>query len=434
MNKKTEVNLNPPLKSINHLLKIVNVALLAILFSAFSANAQNDGKVKSTEVTLSFKNQPVQTVLNEIERQTGYLFMVNSNVDTKRKVTVSAKRKPVKSVLEQMFSATGVGFAFEGRHIVLSKNGKLDNSTGNAGGSRRTVSGVVYSESGETLIGATVSIKGTSQGVVSDLSGKYVLSGPINDNTVIEVSYIGMKSKSAKIGSRDNVNFVLSSNEELLDEVIVVGYGTQKKINLTGAVSTVDVAKQLEARPITDIARGLQGSAPGLTVRSSTGEMGADPSMKIRGIIGSVNGSSSPLILVDNVECNSLQNINPEDVESVSVLKDAASASIYGVKAAFGVVLITTKKAKKGEKFSVNYSNNFSWKRPTVAPEIVETWEGAEMSWAAGLRSNPNLSEQTNSCYLSWNQESIERMKEWNRVYGGMNLSPEMVMESATST
>lgn len=237
-----------------------------------------------------------------------------------------------------------------------------------------------------------------------------------------------MKPQLVRIGKREKLNIVMTSTTEKLDEVVVVGYGTQKKINLTGAVSSIDVAKQLESRPITDVARGLQGSSAGLTVRTSTGELGTDPSIKIRGVIGSINGNSQPLILVDNVECNSLQNINPDDVESISVLKDAASASIYGVKAAFGVVLISTKKAKKGDKVSISYTNNFSWKSPTVKPEIVKTYEGAEMSWQAGLRANPNLSEQTNSCYLSWNLESIERMKEWDRVYGGVNLSPEMVM------
>jgi outer membrane receptor for Fe3+-dicitrate len=131
---------------------------------------------------------------------------------------------------------------------------------------------------------------------------------------------VGYSSRDIKITRSCTQNIVLDEDDVLLNEMVVVGYATQKRINLTGAVSTVDVGKQLEARPITDIARGLQGSAPGLTVRTATGELGTDPTMKIRGVIGSVNGSSAPLILVDNVECNSLQNINPEDVESVSVL------------------------------------------------------------------------------------------------------------------
>lgn len=286
------------------------------------------------------------------------------------------------------------------------------------------VTGRVTDSYGEPLVGASVTA-GT-QGTVTDIDGNYSisLSGPVT----LTYKYVGYSSRDIKITRSCTQNIVLDEDEVLLNEMVVVGYATQKRINLTGAVSTVDVGKQLEARPITDIARGLQGSAPGLTVRTATGELGTDPTMKIRGVYGTMQGSTTPLILVDNVECNSLQNINPDDVESVSVLKDAASSSIYGVKAAFGVVLITTKQAKKGDKVKITYTDNFSWRRPTVTPEVVKTYEGAQMSWDAGLRQNPNLSEQVNSCYLTWNLESIERMKEWDRVYGGLNLSNELVL------
>ena len=144
---------------------------------------------------------------------------------------------------------------------------------------------------------------------------------------------------------------------KLIDEVVVVGYGTQKKVNLTGSVSTVDT-KVLENRPIADVGRGLQGTTPGLTVLVPSGEIGSDPLMKIRGQFGSLQGGSSPLILVDNVEIPSIQMLNPDDIESVSVLKDAASSSIYGAKAAFGVILITTKKGAKTESVNVSYSGN----------------------------------------------------------------------------
>ena len=427
MNQKQD-GIKNPARTITSIMKLFVLSLCLFAMPWASANAQGN-KIKSQNVTLSVKNEPVQKVLNEIEKQTGYLFVVNQNVDTKRKVSLEAKSKNVKDVLSSMFAKSGVKYVFQGHNILLSSTMAKGDVAEKAAAKPRTLSGSVVDNAGEPLIGANVRVKGNDKvGVVTDYDGKFNLSGNFSNNTVLSVSYIGMKTKDVKVGNNSVINVTLDTDQELLDEVVVVGYGTQKKINLTGAVSTVNVSKQLEARPITDVARGLQGSAPGLTVRTSTGEMGSDPSMKIRGVIGSVNGSSNPLILVDNVECNSLQNINPEDVESVSVLKDAASASIYGVKAAFGVVLITTKKAKKGDKFQINYSNNFSWKRATVTPEIVETYEGAEMSWQAGLRQNPNLSEQTNACYLTWNLESIERMKEWKRVYGDYNLSPEYVL------
>lgn len=424
MNKNTEGRLAmPPSKSL--FLKTASIFLFIVLSCTLTIHAE---EIKADKISLSISSKPIQTVLNEIEQQTGYLFMVNSNVDTQRTVSIQVKNTSVKQVLDKIFTHTGVHYAVEGRHIILSKNDSMSNSPETNPVGKQTITGTIIDESGNPLIGASVRIQGDGAGVISDINGNYSINGNIHQNSVLEVNYIGMSPQKIKVGNRNKIDIMLYSNTEALDEVVVVGYGTQKKINLTGAVSTIDASKQLEARPITDVARGLQGAAPGLTVRTATGEMGSDPTMKIRGMIGSVNGSSAPLILVDNVECNSLQNINPEDVESISILKDAASASIYGVKAAFGVILVTTKKAKKGEKFTVNYTNNFSWKRATVTPEIVETWEGAEMSWAAGLRSNPNLSEQTNSCYLSWNLESIERMKEWERVYGNMNLSPEMVL------
>lgn len=428
MNQRAE-GFIPRLRKVNHLLKIFVLSLCLFALPAATASAQGS-KIKSQNVTLSVKEQPVQKVLSEIEKQTGYLFVVNQNVDTKRNVSLNVKSKNVKDVLSSLFAKTSVAYVFDGHNILLSSNkAKTEEAKSGASRGTRTITGTVVDNEGEPLIGANVRVKGNNKvGVVTDVNGKFSLTGDFNNNTELVVSYIGMTTRDVKVGNKSVLAVTLAPDQEMLDEVVVVGYGTQKKINLTGAVSTVNVSKQLEARPITDVARGLQGAASGLTVRTSTGEMGTDPSMKIRGVIGSVNGSSAPLILVDNVECNSLQNINPEDVESVSVLKDAASASIYGVKAAFGVVLITTKKAKKGDKFQVSYTNNFSWKRPTVTPEIVETYEGAEMSWQAGLRQNPNLTNQQNSCFLNWNLESIERMKEWKRVYGGYNLSPEYVL------
>ena len=162
------------------------------------------------------------------------------------------------------------------------------------------VTGRVTDKNGEPLIGASVTAG--DQGTATDIDGNYsiLLKGP----ATLTFSYVGYTTQTTKVSSSTTRNIVLDEDEVMLNEMVVVGYGTQKRINLTGAVSTVDVAKQLEARPITDIARGLQGAAPGLTVRTATGELGTDPTMKIRGIIGSVNGDSSPLVLVDNVECN----------------------------------------------------------------------------------------------------------------------------------
>lgn len=290
-----------------------------------------------------------------------------------------------------------------------------------------TVTGTVSDVSGEPLIGVSVVVDGSSSGTITDIDGHYRIVVP-EAKSALTFSYIGYVTQTKPVAGNAVLNIVLKESNRTLDEIVVVGYSTQKKANLTGAVGSVDVAKQLEGRPLPDLARGLQGSVPGLSVTSSSGRIGSSPAIKIRGAIGSlVSGASSPLILVDGVEISDLSLINPDDVENISVLKDAASSSIYGTRAAFGVVLVTTKKGDKQEKFSVNYSNNFSWAKATVLPEMAVSYEGAEMALEARRRSNPGAVSYQSTNYLVWNEESIERMKEWERVYGGLNLSPEMV-------
>ncbi len=232
---------------------------------------------------------------------------------------------------------------------------------------QQAVRGIVVDAHGEPIVGATIVVVGkTSSGTITDLNGRFTLS--VNAGTKLQISYVGYKTVTLR--ASDNMQVKLEEDAGQLSEVVVVGYGTQKKANLTGAVASVDLDKSLSSRPIADVGRGLQGAVPGLNIRIPTGEIGSDPLIKIRGQIGSIKGSSNPLILLDNVEIPSIQMVNPDDIESISVLKDAASASIYGSKAAFGVVLITTKSGAKQDKFEVNYSNNFSWQDPAKKIEM----------------------------------------------------------------
>ena len=208
------------------------------------------------------------------------------------------------------------------------------------------VRGVVKDASGEPLIGATVMIKGTSIGVSTDADGAFSINTEPG-NTLV-VSYVGYTTRELK--AENGMNVILNSSSEALDELVVVGYGTQKKVNLTGAVATVDVAKQLEGRPQQDLAKALQGAVPGLTITSSNGNINGTPTMKIRGTGTLSNSESSdPLIVVDGVPMDDISFLNPEDIKDISVLKDAASSSIYGTRAAFGVILIQTKTAKAGD-------------------------------------------------------------------------------------
>ena len=221
------------------------------------------------------------------------------------------------------------------------------------------VTGVVLDASDEPIIGASVVEKGTTNGGITDINGRFTLN--VRLGAILKISYVGYQPQEVK--ATRTMKIVLAEDSEILS--VVVGYGSQKRENLTGAIATVDVSKTLEGRQIPDIGRGLQGTTPGLSVVIPSGEIGSDPTIKVRGQIGSIDGSSTPLILLDNVEIPSIQMVNPDDVESITVLKDAASASIYGAKAAFGVVLITSKKGAKSEKVEI-FPKRWKWQELMV--------------------------------------------------------------------
>lgn len=220
----------------------------------------------------------------------------------------------------------------------------------------RTISGTVTDKSGEPIIGANVLVKGTSQGIITDLDGNFTLNN-VPANAELVISYIGYKEQTIKIGSQTSFSVKLVEDTELIDEVVVVGYASQKKVNLTGSVASVDMGEIAEKRPITNLSSGLAGMAAGVSVTSSSNVPGNDnASILVRGQ-GSLN-NSAPLVIIDGVESN-INTVAPQDVETMTVLKDAASASIYGSRAANGVILITTKKGKQG-KIAIDYTGYVS--------------------------------------------------------------------------
>ncbi|MDD3358317.1 MAG: carboxypeptidase-like regulatory domain-containing protein, partial [Parabacteroides sp.] len=297
------------------------------------------------------------------------------------------------------------------KNIILSNIRKTEKQEVQQTGNK--ISGVVTDASGEPIIGANVFEKGSPMnGTITDIDGKFSIAVPVNGSLV--VSYIGYETQTVAVADKKNFKVVLKEDSEVIGEVVVVGYGTQKKANLTGAVASVDLGKTLESRPVADVGRGLQGSVPGLSVVIPSGEVGSDPVMKIRGQIGSIKGSSNPLILLDNVEIPSIQMVNPDDIESISVLKDAASSSIYGAKAAFGVILITTKKGAKTESISVQYSNNFSWQK--VAKDInLAGIDALEYSLLAAERVGSSMA----GAFWKVDRTSFEKSKEWLSKYNG---------------
>ncbi|RZK45710.1 MAG: SusC/RagA family protein, partial [Pedobacter sp.] len=276
----------------------------------------------------------------------------------------------------------------------------------------RSITGLVTGEDGP-LPGVTVTVKGTARATQTGPNGEFTILAGTGQK--IHFSFVGYTEQEVTVGEGNalSVKLVVSQNTTLQD-VVVVGYSTQRRGNVTGSVSTVDVKKTLQGRPIADVGRGLQGAASGLSVTIPSGEVGSDPIIKIRGQIGSLQGGSSPLILLDNVEIPSIQIVNPNDIASITILKDAASASIYGSKASFGVVLITTKKGASGGKPQINYSNNFSWQN---------VWKDLKMADVNGLKYTVDAAERVGvttpvGAFYYVDRASYLKAVEWKEKYG----------------
>lgn len=285
---------------------------------------------------------------------------------------------------------------------------------------QQTIRGKV-SDSNGPVLGVTVQVVGSAMITSTDASGNFTVSAP--EGAVLRFSSVGYKTQDIRPNS-DNITVVLEHDENSLEQVVVVGYGTQKRSNLTGAVSSVNADEVFHNRPIPDVARGLQGVVPGLNIRVPSGEVGSDPILRIRGQVASPSGGAAPLVLVDNVEVPSLQYVNPNDVETVTVLKDAASTSIYGAKAAFGVVLITTKKGSKSEKDEFVYSNNFIMQSPFKDIEMAGI-DGAQYTYDAHLNMK---GAGPAGGFWRIDQNSLQRMREWEQKYGSSVAYDDPVM------
>ena len=273
------------------------------------------------------------------------------------------------------------------------------------------VTGTVVDEQGEPIIGASVQEIGTNRGTATDLDGRFSLRAIPGSR--LQVSFVGHKSATVK--AVDGVKVTLATDNALLDEVVVVGYGTQRRVNLTGAVSTVDLDKTVNSRPEQDLSKALQGAVPGLSVVNSSGNLDDSPVLTIRGVGTLSNGvSSSPLVVIDGVPVEDLSMVNADDIASISVLKDAASASIYGTRAAFGVILITTKQGRKGERVSVKYSNNFSWDRAVKLPDFPDVPTQLKAALLAKERQSPGASVELFGMYFDQLLPYAEKWKEQN--------------------
>lgn len=273
----------------------------------------------------------------------------------------------------------------------------------------------------EPIIGASVLVEGTTNGTITNADGEFTLSGVPSGGTIV-VSYIGYTTQRIAVNGKTRLTIALAEDTEMLDEVVVVGYGVQKKVNLTGSVSAVK-GDVLERRPVADATQSLQGLVPGLMVSNSgTGRPGSSGTLTLRGQ-GNLDNTANPYILVDGVEMN-LSDVNPNDIESISVLKDAAASAIYGARAAYGVILVTTKKGEDG-KARINYQGTVGWSAPTVLPDMVDSYSFAKY-WNDGCTNagSPRLYSEEKMALLQQYIKDPSSVNPWAELPANSNMNP----------
>lgn len=388
-----------PWTNLGRILVIMKSTIIFLFLFSMSAFATNLSS-QSAHVSIALKDKQIESVFFEIEKQTDYLFVYKKNdIDLSRKVSVNVTNKSVESVLRNLFKETDVTYAMQGNSIMLFKTKfpAIYSSVNETEQSKKQkITGIVVDkQTNEPVIGASVAILGTTTGVMTDVDGKYTLE--LEPDSEIEFSFLGYKSQRIKYNGQTTLDIALSENIELLDEIVVVGYGTQKKVNVTGAVSMVD-SKVLESRPVQNVSQALQGQIPGLTMSVGNGGGALDSSLGITirggGTIGG-NSSGSPLVIIDGIE-GDMNTVNPNDIATVSVLKDAASSSIYGARAAFGVILITTKNGHDG-KTRVNYTGNVRFSTAIQIPEMTNSVDFANYFNTAAINGggSPVFSDES---------------------------------------
>lgn len=349
----------------------LRTALISLCMFAFVGTSAQTGTV-----TVKLRNASVKELFSAIEKQTSYRFSYrDAEIKGKGNVTIFATNRELKQLLEGELSKLGLKYAVSGNKIIVTPVAAA------ASAQPKKVTGKVVDANGEPVIGATIKEQGTANGTITDFDGNFTLD--VADNAMLEVSYIGYKSQELKAVAGKTLSVTLREDTEVLDEVVVVGYGTQKKVNVIGSIAMVD-SKKLENRATSSVVSALTGQMTGVTITQPGGRPGVNTgTIRVRGV-GSFGATPDALVLIDGIPGN-IADINPNDIESVSVLKDASTAAIYGARAANGVILVTTKMGQE-QKVQISYNGYVGFNRATELPEYVDTWDYARlMNEAEGI-------------------------------------------------
>ena len=378
--------------------------------------------VQAAGFPLRLKNVAVKKAMEELRQETGYSFIfAASEMNVNKKVSIDATS--LKEAVEQILNGQNVTYEFKGKNIIVTRkiaNRSVQNRS-NVQSHVRHVTGTVTDRNGDPVVGATIKEKGKNNGTVTGIDGDFSLD--VSDDAVLEVSYIGFVSQS--LPAKGKMKILMSEDTESLNEVVVVGYGTMKKKDLTGAIGTIG-EQAIAERHSTNLSTALQGAVAGLSVTRDGNAPGSTGTLRLRGV--TTISTSDPLVIIDGVP-GDMSMVNPDDVEQISVLKDAASAAIYGSRAAAGVILIQTKRAKKGD-FRISYNFEYASQRPTATPEFVDAVQFMKM--ANEVRYNDNQSGGRNQSYSQDVIDNYASLRAQNPdEYGDTNWYDEIFNSSA---
>lgn len=360
----------------DHFIRLMKTCLLFFICSTTFLFAETNYS-QTTKLSINLGNASIEKILQEIEKNSEFIFFYKQDVPVHTATSINCTGETLEQILDKILVPNNMSYKINNRQVIITKNetsGTRNNSAKTITQQNPVISGVVIDSNNESLIGVSVMIKGTTIGTLTDIDGKFSISA--DEGATLEFSYVGYNKKSVIVGKERNIRVTLAEDVRMMEEVVVVGYGIQKKVNVIGSVAQIG-SEKLENRTVPLLSNALAGQMTGVTVIQRSGKPGDSPGeIRVRGV-GSIEATPDALVLVDGAP-GSINDVKPEDVQSISVLKDAATAAIYGARAANGVILITTKTGTEG-KVKVSYNGYAGFTKPTALPDMVDSWEYATL-------------------------------------------------------
>ena len=395
MKKKRDDSAFLSLKTI----RIMKIALMFILVGIFQVSATT--YAQEHRISVSVENGNFYDVVSQIEKQSEFMFFYKSEeIDNSQKISLNVNNKLVSEILDEITKNNNLTYKIIDKHIIITKAITHPQAF-------RKITGIITDKNGEPIAGANIVEKGTTNGTITDIDGCFSLD--VADKAVLVVSYIGYDTQNIFVTSKNSYNIQLTEDTKALEEVVVIGYGTMKKSDFTGAVASIKGDKMVEKASFVKVSEALQGMTPGLMVtRNGGSDASASSSIRIRGV--TTIGDSNPLIIIDGIPASSLDVVSPNDIENISILKDAASAAIYGSRAASGVIVVTTKRAKDGH-LNLSYDYSFTFEQPTRLASYTDAAGYMKLHNERTWNDNGNI---PGGEYSTFSKETIDNYSQLN--------------------